>query len=151
MMTIFHYMGCFGAPCELDLVLGFPGKRHTEIEYAPLRLTFLVALMLSLAACGESSPGPKGDPGPQGPQGPPGPPGPAASPSGVAASDLRIVRNTCSSDGCTLRCNEGETIMFAWCGPHRNGATIASEQSAQCRPLAANSPIIGLCAKIGGP
>lgn len=59
MMTIFHYMGCFGAPCELDLVLGFPGKRHTEIEYAPLRLTFLVALMLSLAACGESRPVPR--------------------------------------------------------------------------------------------
>ena len=50
-----------------------------------------------------------------------------------------------------LRRDEGKKIMLARCGHHRNGVTIAWEQSVQRRPLAANSPMLGLCAKVGGP
>ncbi len=45
---------------------------------------------------------------------------------------------------------EGEIILSAWCGPRRTGAFVATERQAQCRPAAANNPIIGLCAKLAG-
>ena len=47
-------------------------------------------LVLSLAACGEGTQGPKGDPGPAGPPGPQGEAGPAGAPGPAGASAVRL-------------------------------------------------------------
>jgi hypothetical protein len=114
-------------------------------------LSIISALVLSLAACGQDNQGPKGDPGPAGPPGPSGPqgaPGPAAA-TGPGA--LRIVATSCAPGGCTAQCSNDEIVVYGWCGARRSEATFPSERSASCRPVAANNPVIALCAKAAPP
>jgi hypothetical protein len=131
-----------------------------------IKFSFIAALAITMAGCGQGSQGPKGDagppapegaqgpPGPQGAEGPPGPQGPPGppGPAGLAKTEgVRIVSNSCSATGCAVQCDEGEVILMAWCGARRSDATVATERSARCRSLAANNPIIGLCAKAPTP
>ncbi len=127
------------------------------------KLCLIPVLIFGMTACGQNNQGPKGDPGPQGPPGPPGAQGPPGSPGpqgpagppgaqGSAAPEgLRIIRNSCTAGGCNVQCAEGEIIVSAWCGARRSVAFVATERQAQCRAVAANNPIIGLCAKLAGP
>ena len=121
------------------------------------KLSIISALVLGLAACGQDNQGPKGDPGPAGPAGPPGAqgsrgadglPGAAGAP---AAGAVRIVRSSCAPAGCTAQCSDDEIVVYGWCGAHRNEATLPTERSASCRPVAANNPVIALCAKAPPP
>lgn len=130
------------------------------------KLSLISALILSLAACGQSNQGPKGDPGPPGPQGAagergvagsPGPAGPAGGPgpTGPAGppgqSGVRVVQNSCTKTSCSAQCNQDEIIISAWCGARRNEATFPTERSASCRVRAANNPVVAVCAKMAPP
>ena len=111
------------------------------------KVLVMATLVLSLAACGQNSQEPQsaGPPGPPGPQGPPGPPGAAS------AERLRIIRGSCAPGACTVQCKDDEFVVSAWCGARRNEATFPTETSASCRPLAANNPLVALCAKSATP
>ena len=124
------------------------------------KLPLIFALILSLAACGKNSQGPRGDagptgevgqsgdagpPGPAGPSGPPGPVGPLGSPG---PSGVRVVRSSCTTARCSAPCAQDEILISAWCGTGRNPAIFPTERSASCRPVvAANNPVVSVCAK----
>ena len=61
------------------------------------------------------------------------------------------VRSSCAPSACTAQCNDDEIVIFGWCGARRNEATLPTERSASCRPVATNNPIIALCAKAPSP
>jgi hypothetical protein len=134
------------------------------------------ALSLSLAGCGDATPGaqgvagppgaqgPKGDtgpagpagvagsPGPQGPPGPPGPPGPqgAQGAAGLpgSASTIRVVRANCSGGSCSVACNANEIVLTAYCGTARAPASFPSDQRATCRARGAQADfVIATCAQ----
>jgi hypothetical protein len=119
---------------------------------------FVVALTLSLAACGKS-PGPKGDPGPQGPAGPqgaqgvqgvpgaqgqagpqgpqgpqgaPGEKGPKGDKGDPGNSNLRSVQ----ADG-AVSCEADETLVSVFCPG--GGAADGSK--------CGTTPTVGLCLK----
>jgi hypothetical protein len=79
----------------------------------------IIITMLTLAGCGQPTPGPQGPAGPQGPQGlagapgPAGPPGPKGDPG--TGSALRAVTGTD-----TVRCGDDETLVSLVCA---SGAT----------------------------
>ena len=86
----------------------------------------VIITMLTLAGCGQPTPGPQGpagpqgSAGPQGPQGPAGAPGPAGPPGpkgdpATASSALRAVTGTD-----TVRCGDDETLVSLVCA---SGAT----------------------------
>jgi hypothetical protein len=94
--------------------------------------------------------GPPGPPGPKGDEGPVGPPGPkgeagAAGPPGPPG--VRVLQSSCTRSGCSAHCSEDEIIIAAWCGRRRNEASFPTAQSASCRPMAANSFLLVVCAK----
>ena len=107
-------------------------------------VAFPCAIALTLGACGQAPQGPQGDPGPPGPVGPSGPPGPAAG--------VRLVRSACDATSCTVQCEADEVLVTAWCGAARNPTNFPTDRSAICRGRgAANSPLVGVCAKSTGP
>ena len=87
---------------------------------------FAVLTLLSVAGCGQPTPGPQGQAGPpgpqgpagpagaQGPQGPAGPPGPKGDPG--SAQGLRMV----SGPENTVRCADDEALVSLVCA---TGAT----------------------------
>ena len=134
-------------------------------------LLTVATLSLCLVACGESSPGPKGDagpagalgpkgdtgpagppgmagaPGPQGPQGLQGSQGPAGPPG--PASSVRVVRENCNSTGCSVACNPDEVMLTAYCGARRLPATFPTEQQATCPARGTQgNHLIAACAKV---
>jgi hypothetical protein len=85
-------------------------------------------------------PGPKGDPGPRGERGPPGPRGDPG---------IRIVREDCSVNNCTVRCGEDEVMLTAHCGIGRTPAVYPTQQSALCRsPGSARVEMVAACVKV---
>ncbi len=131
-----------------------------------MRVPILLAMMaisLSLAACGKPQPGPKGDqgpagaPGPQGERGevgPPGPPGPAGPPGPMGRSaQIRVLRQNCTAATCAVTCNDNEVLVTAYCGPNRQNATILGERSVSCGvvPDPARSPLVAICVAVASP
>ena len=128
-----------------------------------LKLPAVFALVLCVAACGKPEPGPKGDQGPPGPAGPKGDPGDngVPGPQGLAgpqgppgpASQMRILRQSCATQTCTLNCDEGEVLVSAYCGPQRQPPNILTERSVSCGvvPDAAKSPLVVVCLRAPGP
>jgi hypothetical protein len=122
-----------------------------------IRLLAAALLIVSVAACGQPQPGPKGDqgpPGPAGPKGDPGDNGPAgpqgpAGPPGPAgpASQMRVIRQDCATTTCTVTCREDEVLVSAYCGSARLAANFLTERSASCGvvPNAAHSPLVAIC------
>lgn len=120
-----------------------------------------LAILLTLAACSQPAPGPKGDAGPQGPPGPqgeaglPGPAGPPGAPAAAAAASggVHVVRTTCNQASCVAECDADEVMITAWCGVARNPTNFPSERAATCRGGRGpgNNPLIGICAKSSGP
>jgi Collagen triple helix repeat (20 copies) len=134
-------------------------------KYTPTkRIALLIAFALSLANCGQGTPGPKGeagvagpagekgDPGPPGPPGPKGDPGPAGPPgspgAATAAAPFRVMRVTCETAACTAACNQDEVLVTAYCGAGRSAVTLVNERSVSCPRRAATSPLVAVCAKI---
>ena len=115
------------------------------------KFSFVAALVLSLAACGQGNQGPKGDAGPAGPPGQAGPAGPQGQPGPPGPGGLRVVQAQCGQAGCTAQCADDEVLINAWCGPRRNAAAFPTERSASCRPIPANNPVIAVCAKPAAP
>ena len=113
----------------------------------------MLTAALALAGCdlGEGRPGPQGEQGPAGPAGPAGAPGPAGK-DGASSSSIRTLTSTsCSSDGCPVACDSGETLVSALCvgsASARFSDTIAVERgvlTARCGPTASN--IVLSCAR----
>lgn len=128
-----------------------------------LKLSIISALILSLVACGQKDQGPTGDPGPKGDVGPAGPPGPQgaagergpegppgpAGPAGPPGPEgvMHVVQSSCTRAACTAECNQDEILISAWCGARRAVANFPTERSASCAPVAANNPVVAVCAK----
>ena len=127
-----------------------------------LQLLVFVAIMLSVASCGQPTPGPKGETGSQGPagpqgevgpqgpagvQGPPGPPG-APGPAGPA-SQTRIIRVNCQTESCQASCETEEVLVAAYCGADRKPATFLGEKAASCgvTPSTSDSPLVAVCVR----
>jgi hypothetical protein len=109
-----------------------------------LKTSIIIGLAASLAACGQSPPGPKGDPGPAGPAGARGDRGPAGAPG----AGIRVVRSACDATACTVQCEADEVLLSAYCGAAHNPAIFPNEKSASCRARgAANTPLVGACVK----
>lgn len=73
-------------------------------------------------------PGPRGETGPAGPAGPPGPPGPDGA---AARLNLRPLRTeTCAKPYCELVCENGETLLSAYCLKSGN-ATFTRRESGE--------------------
>ncbi|ABD08441.1 conserved hypothetical protein [Rhodopseudomonas palustris HaA2] len=119
-----------------------------------MRLGTLIVMMtaaIALAGCdvvGQGTPGPKGEQGAQGPAGPPGPPGK----DGASASSIRTASSaTCSSNGCPMTCDSGETLVSALCignASARFSDTIVVENgvmTARCGP--SSTSIVLTCAR----
>ena len=97
----------------------------------------IIIVAMSLAGCGQPTPGPQGPAGPQGPQGqagspgPAGPPGPKGDPG--TASALRVVIGTD-----TVRCGDDETLVSLVCV---SGATDGTKCAIQ------GTAVTGLCVR----
>jgi hypothetical protein len=130
-----------------DLIETMDDRRRCLLEGGIMKIrdvASLCAIALALGACGQAPQGPQGDPGPPGPVGPTGPPGPAAG--------VRLVRSACDTTSCTVQCEADEVLVTAWCGVTRNPTNFPTDRSAICRGRgAANSPLVGVCAKSAGP
>lgn len=122
-----------------------------------IRLLAALSLVVCVAACGQPQPGPKGDQGPPGPAGPkgdagdngaPGSQGPAGpqGPPGPA-SQMRVIRQNCSTSTCTATCGEEEVLVSAYCGAGRLAPNYLTERSVSCGvvPNADHSPLVAVC------
>jgi len=125
-------------------------------------LVVTIALLASLAGCGQGPKGDQGPPGPQGPKGdagpagPTGPQGPRGLPGpqgeqGPPSPGVRVVRSACLNGDCTIQCRDNEVLVTAYCGPNRNAATFLAERGASCGVAAnaANGPLTVVC--VGAP
>jgi hypothetical protein len=128
-----------------------------------LALTAAIALTLCVAGCSKPEQGPKGDPGAAGPAGPKGDKGADGAPGAVGptgpqgargpASQVRVLREDCSTATCTATCNESEVLVSAYCGPTRQPATILTERSVTCGivPNPTKTPLVAVCVGVTSP
>jgi hypothetical protein len=123
-----------------------------------LRLLTAAMVCMSVAACGQPQPGPKGDAGPPGPAGPKGETGAAGAPGPTGqqgpagqpgpASAVRILRLPCGTATCIAECESTEVLVTAYCGATRKAANFLTERTVSCGvvPNPSNSPLVAVCA-----
>ena len=120
--------------------LASPGALALGILSACGLIGFIVVYGLILERTAPAVPGPKGDPGPRGERGPAGPPGDPG---------IRIVREECTGNNCTVRCGEDEVLLTAHCGVGRTPAVYPTQHSALCRsPGSARVEMVVACVKV---
>ncbi len=160
-------MECTPSSLECSYCPMLLGNSWVKSQTRPFMRQFIsiamLGLILCVAACGKPERGPKGDPGPEGPKGdrgengspgsagPPGPPGPQG-PAGPS-SQMRIIRQSCTSTACTATCNENEVLVTAYCGPSRQDAKVLTERAVSCgiMPDPEHSPLVAVCVSTTPP
>lgn len=106
-----------------------------------MRILLVVMAALTLAACGQSDPPPKGDRGEVGPAGPVGPPGP------VGDSKTRMVTAPCPQALCAAGCNDDEQILNAYALNPGGAINFEDERHLTFRPRKTPAVLVLACVK----
>lgn len=104
-----------------------------------MRVMLVLLATLSVAACGQSDPPPKGDRGEVGPAGPPGPSGPPGE------SKIRMITAPCQEQMCAAGCNDDEQILNAYAMSPGGIVSIEDERHLTFKPRKSPAVLVLAC------